>query len=577
MEEVITEPKDFVEEAIKSIKDLLDSVNIRKIIYVDDKFDIEHQKEKILAYLKSCKKEGKKIEGLEDIRWELSQVAFEGQLNRLWENWSNEQKEKCFRLVSDEQEDIDIIPTGILEKKLPDRLTKLTPSEWESSKDRYLKATSNTDKFLCLFDMKLNGNGRDGLTYVEEVLNSKYANSVYCGIFSQEFEPEGELNWCEQKKRERAVKNFYPISKRRLADEPGIIGFTEGIKNVLLVRHIEKLKHESKEILKESWVHVEERLDAVAPPTFNRIVQKTSHDEGIWEVDSLFRLINILIDQETKKAIIDEEKRKRFKEAVKEIRNVEKVNTQNPDQFDNPQLKQLQKEEIFYEGDIINALHLPLSNGDIFKIKEKEYILLCQPCNLAIRNDGKRVNCEHAFLIELQQKGADCLANKPKQALAAYEEIKGCRDNDKIKIAYFPTFKSVLLTIFDLVVFNKNGEATLSFKEGFLPEVIHEPWQKRFNMIKKELQKYRDVIVAFNEGVQITDKNNKNLLYNFINSPQCMKDIRIEGIKAYHKEQDAFVFPIKRILHYKNVYSMDLLNKFMQYLSRNGFERDFTE
>lgn len=42
----IIETKYRIEEAIKSIKDLLDCVNIRKIIYVDDKFDIEHQKRK---------------------------------------------------------------------------------------------------------------------------------------------------------------------------------------------------------------------------------------------------------------------------------------------------------------------------------------------------------------------------------------------------------------------------------------------------------------------------------------------------------------------------------------------------
>lgn len=576
MEGIITENENLVAEAIKSIEGLLDSVNIRKIIYVDDKFDIEHQKEKIFAYLKNYKKEGKKIEELEGIKWELVQVAFEGQLEQVWAGWSDEQKEKCFRLISVEQENIDVIPTAILEKNLPGRLIKLTPSEWEKSKKEHLAITEDTDKFLCLFDMKLNGNGRDGLAYVEELLKTEYAGRVYCGIFSQEFEPEGEQAWCEQKKRECTVRDFYPISKRRLADEHSIVGFTEGIKNVLLVQHIEKLKNESKEILKESWEHVEERLDKVTPPTFNRIVQKTSYDEGIWEIDSLFRLINILIDQETKKAIIDEEKRKRFKEAVKEIRNVEKVETLKPDEFSNPQLEQLQKEEIYYEGDVINALHFPLSNGDIFKIKGKEYILLCQPCNLSIRNDGKRVNCEHAFLIELQQRNVDFLDSKSKQALSAYEKIKGCGDDNKLKIAYFPTFKSVLLTIFDLVVYNKNGMAELYFQAESVPEVIHEPWRKRYSMIKKELKKYRDVIIAL-ESTQIENKNDRQLLRNFINSPQCMKDIHVKGIEAYDKAQDAFIFPIERISHYKNTYSMDLLNKFMQYLSRNGFDRDFTE
>lgn len=576
MEEIITENENLVIEAIKSIKDLLACVNIRKIIYVDDKFDIEHQKENIFAYLKNLKKEGKEIRDLEGIKWEIPSVAFEGQLEHLWASWSDEQKEKCFRLISVEQENIDVIPTAILEKNLPGRLTKLTPSEWEKSKKEHLAITEDTDKFLCLFDMKLNGNGRDGLAYVEELLKTEYAGRVYCGIFSQEFEPEGEQAWCEQKKRECTVRDFYPISKRRLADEHSIVGFTEGIKNVLLVQHIEKLKNESKEILKESWEHVEERLDKVTPPTFNRIVQKTSYDEGIWEIDSLFRLINILIDQETKKAIIDEEKRKRFKEAVKEIRNVEKVETLKPDEFSNPQLEQLQKEEIYYKGEIINALHFPLSNGDIFKIKGKEYILLCQPCNLAIRSEGRRGNCERAFLIELQQKNIDFLDSKPKQALSAYEEIKGCRDNNKLKVAYFPTFKSVLLTIFDLVVYNKNGMAELYFQAESVPEVIHEPWRKRYSMIKKELKKYRDVIIAL-ESTQIENKNDRQLLRNFINSPQCMKDIHVKGIEAYDKAQDAFIFPIERISHYKNTYSMDLLNKFMQYLSRNGFDRDFTE
>lgn len=166
--------------------------------------------------------------------------------------------------------------------------------------------------------------------------------------------------------------------------------------------------------------------------------------------------------------------------------------------------------------------------------------------------------------------------SKSKQALAAYEEIKGCREDSKMKIAYFPEFKSVLLTIFDLVVYDKNGEATLSFKSDCIPEVIHEPWRKRYEAIKKELTKYKDVIVAL-ENTKVENKNDRQLLRSFINSPQCMKDIHVEGIKAYDKEKNAFVFQIKRIQHYKNAYSMDLLNKFMQYLSRNGFDREFAE
>ena len=490
------------------------------------------------------------------------------------------QKEECFQKISTQNNDIDVIPTGILEKNFPDQLIKLTPSQWECSGYSYFEKSGENEKFLCLFDVEFNGESeRNGIDLAKKLLDSEYKEKVYCGIFSQRFSPEDEQEQCERIKGERMLQDFYPISKKRLSNEEGLAGFTEGIKNVLLIRHIEKLKNESQEILENSLASVKKHIQEVTPATFNRIVQKTSYEEGIWEVDSLFRLINILLDQATKRAIISEEKRRNFNASVHEIRTVEKVETEKPDHFPNPQLKQLQEEEIFYQADIINALHLPLANGDVFKVNDKEYILLCQPCNLALRKNGKRgYNLNHAFLVELKNEATSLLEPKTKQQWAVYEEIKGTKNNDHIKIACFSKFKSVSLTLFDLVVYNTEGEARISFKNDLeFPEIIHTPCCLRYKNIKKELKKYRDVTLAMKRNREHILAGDRELLCDFINTPQCIKELGIEGSKIYNLTTDEFVFPIRRILHYKNIYSLDLLHKFMQYLSRNGFDREFTE
>ncbi len=566
-------------KSVTAIKELLKSVNIQKIIYVDDKFDIEYQKEKIIAGLIEQKNKRQKIEGL-DINWRLPESTFSQHLQEVWLQWTPQQKEACFQKISTQNNDIDVIPIGILEKNFSDQLIKLTPSQWESTGYSYFEKSEVNEKFLCLFDVEFNGESeRNGIDFARKLLDSKHKEKVYCGIFSQRFSPEEEQEQCEKIKREQKFRDFYPISKKRLSDEEGLAGFTEGIKNVLLVRHIEKLKDESQEILEHSLSNVKERIQKVTPATFNRIVQKTSYEEGIWEVDSLFRLINILLDQATKKAIISEEKRRRFNASVREIRSVEKVETEKPDDFPNLQLKQLQEEEIFYQADIINALHLPLANGDIFQVNNKEYILLCQPCNLALRKEGKRGNnLNHAFLVELKNETVDFFKGKTKQQQSVHEEIKGTKSNGQMKIACFSKYKSVSLTLLDLVVYNTEGKATISFKSDLeFPEIMHVPCCLRYKNIKKDLRKYRDVTLAIKRNKQHITAEDWKLLYDYIYAPQCIKELGIEGSKIYNSATDEFVFPIRRILHYKSIYSLDLLHKFMQYLSRNGFDREFTE
>lgn len=62
-------------------------------------------------------------------------------------------------------------------------------------------------------------------------------------------------------------------------------------------------------------------------------------------------------------------------------------------------LQKLREREIWEPATYINALYSPPSCGDVFETdKKKQYVLVGQPCQLAIRGDGSRDNSEALFL-----------------------------------------------------------------------------------------------------------------------------------------------------------------------------------
>lgn len=78
------------------------------------------------------------------------------------------------------------------------------------------------------------------------------------------------------------------------------------------------------------------------------------------------------------------------KSMPKKIRQIESIKTGGETPFDKTQVLDLRHKELYIKDNIQNSLHYPLSNGDIFNIQGKEYILLVQPCNISLRKMVKR-------------------------------------------------------------------------------------------------------------------------------------------------------------------------------------------
>lgn len=558
-------------EIIQNLNELLTSVNIKNVVYVDDKFDIENRKDDFFAKMKVLNLQ-KKFADKCPIPFSKPEI-FNIELNKWWDNPSSTEQIKWEYIKkniesNNEQNERPIYWVDQLFEYT--NFEKYSSKQWESiyQNKSYEKKWNNNDGILFLFDNDLNlSSKRTGREYAMQLLrNEKFKERSYCGIFSHTFHINEEFLQ-RQDFRDKAPDIYiYPIAKERLQKEDDFATFVDGIKNVLWVKHVEKLKEQSNLIIQNALNQTLTHMNNLMPPTFKKIVLDTSFNEGCWELDSLFRLMYIILDKEVKTAIVSDEVRNLYSEQIHQVRSINKIPVNINYPLINEQLNSLRLNEVFIEGDILNKMHYPISNGDIFNIKGKLYILLCQPCNLSLRNNGERsrkYDIASLIPIILEEK-------------ANAEKIEGYSINDKDVFALFSDYKITSLSLLDLTIYNNEGKAIIDFNldNDKFPNEIQENLHLRYLNLVKYFKKFKNTL---DNAETIPDTcSKKKAIIDYIMSPDCIKPFKIKG-EDITVHEHYIEFPIIRIGNYKPRYSKDLLDKFAAYLSRTGFERDFTD
>jgi hypothetical protein len=571
-------------QAKTAILNFLSQLSIQKIVYVDDRCSINELKEAYVGKLKSHYED--KPKELDFVDWELTEQVFENEIKKLWEGKNDEEKRKLYLKILSFENNTEELENSIaplkLKSELNDKIDLLSPSEWVTNKGNIIQSLSETTKILFLFDIEFGSaplpDNRDGIDLAAELLqDGDISNFLYCGIFShlfninEEYDKRGE--YCRTHSLEK--EKFYTISKKRFQSDSYLPGLAEGIRNTLLINEVELLKKEGTKLLKSSFNKSIHEINDLTPESFNHIIQKSSIGEGVWEMATLIRISNIVTTDKALNSLLPNSRRTKINQSLGKIRQVEKIKTGGETPFDKTQVSDLRAKELYIKSDIQNQLHYPLSNGDIFKIQDKEYILLAQPCNIAMRSSGARDRKYNlGFLVELEILKKDDFLKYEKGQLATLEVIE---DNslliDSVKVARFSTFQSVSLSPLDLTVFSKNGIARIDLSETEnLSTTIQVSWKKRYKKLHKEFSKFAEGIKAFNK-IRII---NKDVLKESVFKSSLFSGYNINNENSLSKKGRLLEFNIQRIAHYKSPYSDDLLQKFMLYLSRNAFEHDFT-
>lgn len=594
-------------DAKKAISKLLKATNITEVYYIDDIFqddkEIDEHFEEFLAAIEECLSEGH----TEDIPKKIIYAGIdnlEDEVRRWWTEVTLDQKKQMLkRYISEYEENRQ--PTVSIQAVMDERCICCSPSVWDKEYKTNVKAKiSAGQSILLLFDYALSKE-RTGLQYAEEALDLD-TDCAYCGIISNQFRIDNEFQQRDDYKKQNPKHYIYPLSKERLTiDTEDYSAFISGLKNILWVKHIELIKEHTNAILQKAFNETINRYLDIQPPTYKQIIVDSSYTEGCQEIDTTLRLFQIILDKKIKESITEDTLSliNKNSDLILDIQAQSDVNCQYPEV--NDQAISFIKDERFLDGSIINSIYAPIQNGDLFKINKTLYILLCQPCNISIRSEGKRGNNDYdtGFLVkldltknigvskkhtfysvwskienELQNKGIRPeILQSQKKELAKLLELENASNipltfkignPGKLYTVRLKDFHTFSLSLLDSVSFNKDGKAIINSVTTGRPIWLHRNLYERQKQIIDQMKDWRQFKHNLNE-----------LCYDC----QWLFDIKaissklFNGIKYEYSENDQIILPIQRIGHYRRPYSDDLLTQFSHYISRAGFPHPFVK
>lgn len=572
--------------AREAILQFINKLKIEKIIYVDDKCSINELESSFVGYLFEAKDKTYPTVFIEGIDWEMPENVFRSKTREYWASLNEDKKRtEYLRLLTftnkTEQIENSAAPLD-LKNHLKKKIELLSPTEWNDNRIEILDSIENDKKLLCLFDIDFGDagleDGRTGLDFTSELLSdNEYNDKVYCGVFSHLFnvseEYEKKIQYINS--HNLPADKFYTISKKRIQNELYLPGLAEGIRNTLLISKVDSLKTDFKKILKKAYSATISEIDSLPPDSFNHSIFYTSRNEGVWEIMTLLRISKIISDDNALNEITSKTKRRSLNSKLKVIREFEKIKTGEETPFNKSKIIDLRKKEIFFDDPVLNTLNMPLSNGDIFEINSKNFILLCQPCNLLMRKNGKRSrDFNKGVLLEIYEQTPEKFKKLDPSNSFHIHWFPIFEEDNLVRFVMFPNFKNVSLIPLDLVVFNSDGVARIDLRlKQNIETTLQASWEIRYKSILKKFENYNEQIRVF----RALKSNNKDKLKDTVYIQDIFQnfDMNIND-SCFSRNRKVLQFDIKRILNYREPFSSELLSEFSSYLSRAAFGHDFS-
>jgi|GEM_PF-1850894 len=533
---------------------MLHGAHITSFVYVDDKFgNTIVDKERAKVYVG---------EHLPETAFITMPDLWEEQFDDWWNETPSAERQETCASWGVKAENADELKAKF-ESVLPAAIEQhyLTPEMFAQERDALMATLDANHQLLLLVDHKLEDYGRDGEAILEQVSRRETVN---CAIFSGTFRIEGEIDkWNSSQDK----SNVYSLSKDRLSsdDDNEIL---EGLRSVLWLKQISRVKNHAKEIFNEASEFMKSQLDDIDPATFHKIVLDRSEKEGCWEFETLLRMAYAYLGKGIKKKMSDGGFAG-FQTLLANLRQIKRDAIAN--KVNSSIVKLIGEEESYESGEYINNTFSQVSNGDIFKIGQttREYILLCQPCNLEIRPTGKRKkeHFDQFYLVPLR-----VLANDEKPRLFEVELNK--TGDGRTMVAELANYHRVSLSLLDLVSFNAEGLAVIDLKQTPTThphkDVIQKNMMLRYGVVWNKVKSYKEKYDRI-QSLGLS-KQEKDYLGKEFCRPFEMGDNAVaKHPKKIQGKPDVFDFQVERVRRYKDPYAKDLLSLFMDYLSRPGY------
>ena len=544
-----------------AFRNLFDELNIKKVVYVDNEFEIEVYKENLLSFLRN------NINSTA-IEWPFSvEVGIDYAISecKKWLNDINNKKEILDFIQKYSIARVEHNIESFFKDVFPEEfLVCLTPSKFA---EEYIKdcvfEPSETNQLLILMDKYLEGNEeQDGVKLLSPFINQKY---VACGIFSNTFSTEDELqHWkdCED------ANNIFPLSKKRVFDE---ILFLEGLRNVVWLQQISEIKEHVIQLYKTAFNETENEIRSLDPASFDHAIIKSSVNEGCWEFEIMKRILLLLLDQRVEKLMIQEDAFVTFQYLTKQLKKITSC-TVDGNQPNTKILESLYTSEIYADISYINRTFSQIANGDIFEIEGRgRYMLLCQACNLELRPEGVRKSKDFVYLLPiLSGKTPRNSYSSTLQSSTTTTEYVDLGNSFKINPM-----------ILDLVSFDIEGRAILDTRKN--ADNLEHRQMLQSNLLLCYTSIYRTIcqywglynkVKTIHQG--LLNQEDEELLLNLLKKALGITNIDLLNIE-YDEATSIVDFHIKRVGRYKEPFAHIVLHDFSNYLSRHALPNNFSK
>jgi hypothetical protein len=564
------------------LRDLFGIMGIQNVVVVDDQLSTPLDVERIIGAIRAraALTEGSidlKIPELAGIDVSAPVDVWRGQVEAAWTRVAIERKDAIGReLGIKEEEKSNESARHVIERILGDVPADfLSLTEWQQKKAALIAAAKQgTTLFLFDLDMRENSGRQDeGMRIIAELLREHIRQGpVYFGLISNNVgvneEYQQHLQFMKDYELEDMGDRFAVISKKGLDAHPREFAFR--LKRVAISPRCAALKTGIFSALEKAMTEAKAKVEGLHIYDFERIVFRSSYNEGVWEVDTLLRLFSAFFRESARaNASTDPVIRK----AADDVRRVVSF-PYRPDDAPEAKVQGVARLEMYETADYLCIHRIPIEVGDIFQKTEgkQQYMLLEQPCDLMVRGGDKNKGKRLVELVTLAEIFYVKTENRPPNAatkLEYYSEEAG-------KEAYVRLEKchTVPVSILDLCVCSDTGAAQMQLGAR-CPDGMIPAWQERYRILQKtkeeELARYQGLVQPKGKEAPALTRAIEAMLQETV--LHSVPGVVTGKINFADKRIE---YNLKRVGKLKQPWSGGVLRDYAYHKARDAFDHDWT-
>jgi hypothetical protein len=483
------------------IPEFLEAAGIKRVVWIDDFFappsrdSLENGLRQAYLRKKEAGEQSAKIVGTETIDLTVSRLEIEERCDEIFPLLSDEDLRTAADSLNVTNSLIEEVPQDLpreafeaLTSAFGKRLRTFSLAEWTSKASREFGTAGIDTLFLIDKQFTREKAAYDGINLLTDLTQG----DAFCILLTytcNESEQNNErVGIAKRSGGALPAYKFAVLSKQQSGEGNIVQQFARAIYAVLTHRYTHEIAEIVRRAIEASALQTVESLLDQSVFELDVVFFENSHKEGVPEFDVVVRIFNIEQRYSLNACLREAQLQQQLQKARKFRNDTASARGQWPKRdLDMQKFREWRRREVFEDGKGLNAIHAPLACGDVFEIdlgkERKKYVFLAQPCDLMIRDDGRRTAEMGLFVLVI-----DSPTGSVESEIAGHRffEISGVFGVGQDWRVDFRNSAVVDISIVDLAVFHSDGRVEVN-RDQAEPAILLPPgWLKRLKRAKQQ-------------------------------------------------------------------------------------------